>query len=316
MMPRFSKYSLGIACLVVGLFLISGCDNLNIFNSKQQKTAVVSSRDKMPVVTGTLVAKVNTIPISLDELNDDIKAYNDAMDAKGNKDAKIVTKEDKLKYLKEELVRKALLYQEALDRGLDKKEDIVKVLERAKQDLVLQELLRQESDKIDVTSKDIEDYYNEARKQGRTLFYQIVTPEEKRVSEIAVPTESEAREILIQLLQGADFDSLAKERSRVASAKNGGDLGFVSPGKRSKEFDAAVAALDVGKISSIFKGADGYYYIVKVEEKRGGKEKSLSEMRDNIKGELVYIKQQQRLDDLIGRLSKDAKIEIYEGAID
>lgn len=312
----FTKYSLGLLTVLLSLFIIFGCDKLNISNNKEQKSSATSGRGTARVVTGTLVAKVNTISITLDELNDDIKAFNEAMDKKGNKEAKITTKEDKVKYLKEELVRKALLYQEALDKGLDKKDDILKVLEKAKEDLVLQELLRQESDKIEVTSKDVEDYYNEARKGGRTLFYPIVTPEEKKVSEIAVSTEAEAKEILIQLLQGAAFDSLAKERSKVASAKNGGDLGFILPGKRPKEFDAAVAVLDTGKISSIFKGSDGYYYIVKVEEKRGGKEKPLSEMRDNIKGELLYIKQQQKLDDLIGKLSKDAKIEIYEGAID
>ncbi len=317
MKPWFSKYSLGVlSALFLALFFMLGCDKINLLNSQPQKrTAVSSSRSSAPIVTGTLVAKVNTIPITLDELNDDIKAYNEVMDSKGNKEAKITTKDDKIKYLKEELVRKALLYQEALDRGLDKKDDISKVLERAKQDLVLQELLRQESEKIEVTNKEIEDYYNEARKGGRTLFYQITTPEEKKVSEIALSTESEAREVLIQLLQGGDFASLAKERSKAASKKNGGDLGFIMPGSKSKEFDAAVAVLDAGKISSIFKGSDGYYYIVKVEEKRGGKEKSLSEMRESIKGELLYIKQQQKLDDLIGQLSKNAKIEIHEGAI-
>jgi len=165
MKSRSIKYSLSALTLVsLALFFMLGCDKLDIL-SGQKKSPSVSTRNAARTVTGTVVAKVNSISITLEELNDDIKVYNDAMDAKGNKEAKITSKEDKVKYLKEELVRRALLYQEALDRGFDKKDDIAKVLERAKEDLVLQELLRQESEKIEVTSKDIEDYYNDARRK-------------------------------------------------------------------------------------------------------------------------------------------------------
>jgi parvulin-like peptidyl-prolyl isomerase len=129
-------------------------------------------------------------------------------------------------------------------------------------------------------------------------------------------TEAEAKDILIQLLQGQDFATLAKERSKSASAKDGGDMGFIQKGKASAQFDAAVFSdsLETGKISSIFKGPEGYY-IIKLEAKRGGKEKSLSEMWEDIKRGLTFLKQQQAIEDLIGKLSRDAKIEIYEGEI-
>jgi parvulin-like peptidyl-prolyl isomerase len=136
------------------------------------------------------------------------------------------------------------------------------------------------------------------------------------VREIVVPTEQEARDILIQLLQGADFANLAKEKSKSVSAKDGGDLGIIQKGKRFSQFDEAAFSdsLEAGKISNIFKGPDGYY-ILKLESRSGGQQKSLSEMWDDIKRGLTFLKQQQRIEDLVGKLSGKAKLEYYEGEI-
>jgi parvulin-like peptidyl-prolyl isomerase len=131
-----------------------------------------------------------------------------------------------------------------------------------------------------------------------------------------VSTEQEGKDVMIQLMQGADFATLAKERSKSASAKNGGDLGMVAKGKKSAAFDAAAFSdsLEVGGVSSIFRGPDGYY-ILKLEAKKGGKVKSLSDMWDDIKRGLTFLKQQKKIEDLISKLSTQTKIEIKEGEI-
>jgi hypothetical protein len=54
---------------------------------------------------------------------------------------------------------------------------------------------------------------------------------------------------------------------------------------------------------------------VKIENIRGGKEKPLSEAQEEIKRTLIFLKQQQKLEELIGKLSSGAKIEIYEGDV-
>ena len=73
-------------------------------------------------------------------------------------------------------------------------------------------------------------------------------------------------------------------------------------------------SLEAGKISSVFKIPEGYS-IIRLEAKRGGKQKSLTELWDDIKRGLIILKQQQAIDELIGKLSRDAKIEVYEGEI-
>lgn len=300
------KTKLSVSALVVFIAFVAflGCDKLNFLNPKNiEPKKIAPSR----IIKGTVVAKVNNIPITLDELNKDIDSYNNMVGDKP--EAKITTRDQKINYLKSELVSRTLLYQDALDRGLDRKEEIINALEKKKQELVVTELLNEESEKIEVSSKEVEDYYNNYKEQ-------LKEPEERQIREIMVPTEQEAKDMLIQFLQGNDFATLAKERSKSSSAKDGGDLGFIQKGKKFAQFDAVAFSdtLEVGKTSNIFKGPEGYY-ILKLEAKRGGKQKSLSEMWDDIKRVLTFIKQQQKIEDIIAKLSREVKIEIYEGEI-
>lgn len=295
--------------LIISIFIflgLVGCDKVNSTLNAQK--AQPGKATPALAVKGKVIAKVNNIPITLEDLNQETEAYN-AMVPADKPELKIATKEKKVEYLRNEMVRRTLLYQEALDEGLDRNEDVLRALEKTKMDLLVVELVRQKAQKIDVSSKEIEDYYN-------TYKEQLKEPEERSIREIVVPAEQDARDILIQLLQGADFATLARERSKSASAKNGGDLGFIAKGKNFAQFDAVAFSdsLEAGKVSSIFKGLDGYY-ILKLEVKRGGQLKSLSEMWDDIKRGLTFLKQQKAIDELIDKLSQKSTIEIYEGEI-
>lgn len=293
---------------IIGLLFsgILGCDKIKAKGFGKIETKEVAK--EALAIKGPLVAKVNNLPISLEDFNQEIEIFNANVPAE-KPELKITTREQKVNYLKTEVVRRTLLYQEALDKRMDRNEDVNKALEKTKRDLLVLELIKESTQNIDVSSKEVEDYYN-------TYKEQLKEPEERQVSEIMVSSEQDAKEILIQLLQGADFATLAKERSQSPSAKKGGDLGFINKGTKSKQFDEVVFSegLDVGKISNIFKGAEGYY-IVKIEAKRGGKEKPLSEMWDDIKRGLTFLKQQKMIEDMIGKLSSEAKIEVYEGEI-
>jgi foldase protein PrsA len=285
-------------------FATVGCENLFSIKAKIKKKKVQTAG----AVKGTLIARVNNLAITLEDLNQEIDSYN-AMVPKDKPELKITTTQQKINYLKNEMIRRILLYQMALDKGLDRKDNVRRALEKSKMDLLVVELVKEEAAKVDVTAAEIEDYYNRFKEE-------LKEPEERKIREIVVLTEAEAKEILIQLLQGADFAQLARERSRAESAKKGGDLGFIKRGEKSPQFEevAFSDALEIGGISNIFKGTDGYY-ILKVEAKRGGKRRSLSEMWDDIKRGLTFLKQQQRIEDLISKLSSQAKIEIYESKV-
>ncbi|MDD5097622.1 MAG: peptidylprolyl isomerase [Candidatus Omnitrophica bacterium] len=299
-----------IFCFVIGLIFsgVLGCDKIGIPASKKTPAAGVRTASVAPLVKGTVVAKINNISIGLDDLNQEIDLYNSNVPA-DRPDLKIATREQKINYLKNEIVRRTLLYQDALDKGLDRNEEVVIALDKTKTQLLVMELIKQVSEKVDVTSKEVEDYYN-------TYKEQLKEPEERQVREIVLPSEQEAKDMLIQLLQGADFATLARSNSKSASAKDGGDLGFIKKGAKSPQFDSVAFSdyLEVGKSSNVFKTPDGYS-IIKLEGKRGGKQKPLSEMWDDIKKGLIFLKQQQVVEEMIGKLSRDAKIDVYEGEI-
>jgi len=285
------------------LFQLIGCEKIGLSKPKLKETL-----SPTVAVKGTVVAKVNNQPITLEDLDKEVEAYNSMVPA-DKPEVKITTRDKKIDYLKNEMVRRTLLYQEALNRGLDRNEKIMQALEKTKQDLLVMEVVREEAEKVEVNSKEIEDYYNNYKDQ-------LKEPEERQIREIVVGSEQDAKDILIQLLQGADFATLAKDRSSSASAKDAGDLGFVKKGQKSAQFDAVAFSdsLETGKISSIFKVPEGYS-IIKLEAKRGGKQKSLNDMWDDVRNVLRYLKQQKKIEDLLGKLSRDSKLEFYEGEI-
>ena len=294
-------------CLSLFFGGILGCDKFNP-TANRKKAEVKPAAVKGLLVKGPVVAKINNISIGLEDLNEEVVLYNANVPA-DRPEQKIVTKEQKVNYLKNEIVRRALMYQDALDKGLDRSDDVKQALEKTKRDIMVLQDIKNITKNITVTSKEVEDYYN-------TYKEQLKEPEERQISEIVVGSEQDARDILIQLLQGTDFATLAKSNSKSSSAKDGGNLGFIQKGKRSTQFDAVAFSdsLEIGKISSIFKTPDGYS-IVKLVAKRGGKQKSLSEMWDDINRGLVFLRQQQAIEDLIGKLSRGAKIEVFDGEI-
>lgn len=258
---------------------------------------------------GTVIASVNGLPITSEQLEQEIISYNEMTD---NPEAKITTREQKLGYLNEELVRRYLLYIEAKAKGLDKQPKTEELLKNLEVNILAGQLLREEIENITVSDAEITEFYNTYKEQYRQ-------EEERKIREIVLENEGEAKEILIELLKGADFAGLAVQRSKGASAGAGGDLGFIKKGKRGADyarFDeiAFSRSLEAGQISSVFKDKNGYY-IIKVDAIKGGQVKSLFEVRDDIKKGVQYLKQQQKLKELTAGLMKKAKVTVNQELI-
>lgn len=91
---------------------------------------------------------------------------------------------------------------------------------------------------------------------------------EYKASHILVDTEEEARDIITQLADGADFAALAKEHSKdPGTAAKGGELGYQRSEAYVDEFKDAIEHLEVGKISEPVKTRFGYH-VIKVEDIR------------------------------------------------
>lgn len=87
-----------------------------------------------------------------------------------------------------------------------------------------------------------------------------------RASHILVETEEEATQILSKIMEGAEFEELARQYSiDSASGAKGGDLGKFGRGDLLVEFEDTVFRLKVGQISGIVKTDLGYHIIKRTE---------------------------------------------------
>ncbi|WP_211746225.1 peptidylprolyl isomerase [Paenibacillus sp. Marseille-Q4541] len=115
--------------------------------------------------------------------------------------------------------------------------------------------------KTTVKDEDISKYYEENKDT-------FATPEQVKASHILVATKEEADAIKKELDGGADFATLAKEKSTdTASATNGGDLGFFGKGDMVEEFEKAAFSLQNNEISQPIKSEHGYHIILKTDHK-------------------------------------------------
>ncbi len=288
-----------IGCgLSVLLLFVYGCNKLK-----------TSSEIKSWQPQGTIIATVNDLPITLEQLNQEILNYNESTD---NPEAKINTREQKIAYLNEELVRRYLLYLEAKARGVDKQPKTEELLRTIEINILAGQILRDEVENIAVSQAEIEEFYNNFKEQLRQ-------EEERKIREIVSNNESEAKDILIELLKGADFTNLATQRSKAPSSSNGGDLGFIKKGKRGADyarFDeiAFSRSLEAGQFSTVFKDKNGYC-ILKVEAIKGGQPRTLAEVKDEIKKNVQFLKQQQKIKDITAGLLKKTKVAVYQDKI-
>ncbi|MGE5279972.1 MAG: peptidyl-prolyl cis-trans isomerase [Deltaproteobacteria bacterium] len=297
-----------VFCLVFGLSSLAGCDQV-------QKLLQIAPAAKPPAAPqavkpqGTPLATVNSDVITLEDFDQQIRDLK----ALG---VTIETTEDKKKFLND-LILQELVYQEARARGIDKKKDVRKAIDDFKKRAMAQELVLDETRGINVEPSEVENSYKQL-KGNMTL------PTQASVREIVVATEAQAKDAMIALLGGADFGALARERSKAPSAPENGDLGFYDPKSKFDKFNEVVQTLEPGQFSQYFSGPDGYY-IVKVEEKKGGAVPQLTETIPNtdppmtyydyIKEMLLEQKRLQRVQDLTDKLKRDAAIKIEEGLL-
>ena len=286
----------------------AGCDKISSFFSGQSSTnnnkpvevsspkAIENSNVSLPP---NALAKVGDWTLTMDDFKErlkNLKEFSPQFDIKDPKSQKLVL---------DELVNQQLLIKEAEANGVGNKKDVVDAVNEFKRTVLVRESINNLVGTIQATEQEAQDYYN----QNKDTF---VEPADWHLREIVVPTEAEAKEILIELLKGTDFSEMAKTRSKSKSAAGGGDLGIkkdLNPGMAR-----AVASLEAGGISSVFKGPEGYT-IVKLEEKKGGKLLNFADIKKDIVDGLTDLKRRQALQSHIDELKQKTNVKVNEALL-
>ncbi|MEK6684123.1 MAG: peptidyl-prolyl cis-trans isomerase [Nitrospirota bacterium] len=174
--------------------------------------------------------------------------------------------------------------------------------ERLRRELLSQKVINQAvPENIQTTPEEIQTYYKQHLKE-------FARPIEVRARQIVVAHEEAAKTIRLQLVQGADFASLARARSLSPDKEQGGDLGFFTQGEMPEEFDI-VFTLAVGKISPMVKTVYGYH-LFKVEERHPAKPMTPSEAAERIRAQLTQERREKLFAVWVAGLKEKARITV------
>lgn len=119
-----------------------------------------------------------------------------------------------------------------------------------------------------------------------------------------------ADEIFTKLNNGAEFDRLAQIYSEDSTRDLGGDWGWVERKTLAGPLEKVAFSMPVGKVSQIVEFS-GNYYILKVDEKRGGDTKSLDQARPDIEKLLIQQEAQDLQERWLASLRAKAFIKTY-----
>jgi peptidyl-prolyl cis-trans isomerase C len=113
------------------------------------------------------------------------------------------------------------------------------------------------------------------------------TVEEVHVRHILVGSEDEAKRLIAQLNQGADFATLARRFSKDPDGMRGGDLGFFRRDQVWQGFADLAFSLQPGQLAQTPIANEFGWHVVQTIERRRVPPPTLDQMRDTIRKQLL-----------------------------
>lgn len=201
------------------------------------------------------------------------------------------------KAVREELIRRELLAQEAKKAGLDKKADIALQADLARQAIYVRAFVQDYLKKNPIGEAQLRTQYDTVKTQMGSTEYKL--------RHILVAGEDDAKAIIANLKKGAKFEELAKQSIDPGSKENGGELGWSSAGNFVKPFAEALTALGKGKYTETPVKTEFGYHVIELEDTRPLNAPSFEEMKPRLQQQA----QAQQVNKLIEGLRAKAKIE-------
>ncbi len=130
---------------------------------------------------------------------------------------------------------------------------------------------------------------------------------EYRASHILVETEDDAKALVEELDNGADFATLAREKSTGPSGPSGGDLGWFGAGDMVEPFFEAVLELSPNEVSPPVQTNFGWHVILLSETR----DRARPEF-DTVRAQLVEEARQSALESFVADLRSKAEISRME----
>ncbi len=271
------------------------------FAEEEKADKVLATVGSEKITEADLFAKISTLPPQF-------RARYETPDGK--------------KKLLDQTIKFSLLSQEARAQGIDKKDEVAKKIKEISDNIIIQELTKQEvSDRVSASDEDIKTYYDENNQEfikpekikANLILFEV---KEGDSTDVKKEKEAKARETLKKIKDGADFEELAKQVSDdKRTKKRGGSTGFFSEGRRKntygEKFEEVAFSLKQGELSDVFESKKGFY-IVKVTEKKAEEQQSLEQAKSRIERKLKQAKQKEVYDSYVEELKKKYPVKMVE----
>jgi parvulin-like peptidyl-prolyl isomerase len=134
--------------------------------------------------------------------------------------------------------------------------------------------------------------------------------ESREVRHILVKTKAEAEKLHDELENGADFATLAKEKSQDPGSKDQGGKLTVSKGQTVAPFDKAAFSLDTNELSDPVKTQYGYHLIQPLTDVKAGSVTPFTQVRSQIKSQLLQQKKSDAVSDWVAKVTKEYKDKV------
>lgn len=257
--------------------VLSGCGKEEPATTTQPQTETSA-----PASTSPAVAVVNGKPITQEMLDGYVKRRLGKVPEEFS--------DEQRQNLINEFVNQELLVQDAEKEGLDRDPDVLAELEVQRR-LTLAGAAAQ---------KYLEDHpiTDEAMKQEYDTQVAKNVSKEYKARHILVPSEEEAKAVIVELDNGADFAELAKEKSTGPSGKDGGDLGWFSPRQMVKPFSDAVAGMEKGSYTKAPVQTEFGWHVILLEDVRDMTPPSFDDVKDRLHSFMQNRLMQQYVQDL------------------
>ena len=245
-----------IIALIPLMLTISACQKQEAVSEPEAKTPTettkteTSGNQNATATDPDVIATVNGSSITADEFQSYVQQKMAANPANAGNPALILN----------EMINKELLLQAAIAAGVDKRPEVAKLINSSKENIMVNTLINDKVSKIDNSDTALKAEYDELVKS--------ISLQEYKARHILVNDEETAKNIITELNDGKDFETLAKEKSTGPSGPNGGDLGWFQPQTMVPEFATAVQAMEKGSITNEPVKTQFGWHVIKLEDSR------------------------------------------------
>jgi len=248
-----------------------------------------------------ILVTIGSENITIDDLTSELNKL------KKKKKSIYTSSPEKLNEFLQTHINEKVLYNEAVKRGIENREDIQEDIESYRKKLVTKTLGKEIFEEIELNQEEIKEYYDKNQEDYKRIdiskiFIRFdVNEEDAKASAL-----SKAELVSKRANAGESFEELAIESSDdPISKKRGGKVGYINQGRFTEEIDKEIFILKKGEITNPFEVQGGYLII------KANKEPDYppyAQVERMIRSELIN----QRLLDYINGLRGEWEVTVYK----